>query len=86
MQIATVVVKNLQGNLLTKICLILDSGSQRSFIIANRALSGLTEWLPIITFDIDKPKKRDSKLSKVQLSLKDERVMTLKVMVVPNIS
>ena len=91
MQTATVVIKDLQGNLSEKIRLILDSGSQRS-CITERVAAKLKlpvdsmEKLPVVTFGTDKPKKLDCKLSKVQLSLKDERPITLKITVVPSIT
>ena len=78
MQTATVVVKNFQGDTSEKIRLILDSGSQRSYITESVA-KGLklpldsTERLSVVTFGTDKPKKIDCKLSKVQLCLKDKK-------------
>ena len=91
MQTATVVVKDLQGNLSEKIHLILDSGSQRSYITERVAAKlklpvDSMEKLSIVTFGTDKPKKLDCKLSKIQLSLKDERDIALKVTVVPSIT
>ena len=91
MQTATVVVKNFQGDTSEKIRLILDSGSQRSYITESVA-KGLklpldsTERLSVVTFGTDKPKKIDCKLSKVQLCLKDKNTTTLNVTVVPNIT
>ena len=91
MQTATVVVKNFQGDTSEKIRLILDSGSQRSYItesVAKRLKLPLdsTEKLSVVTFGTDKPKKIDCKLSKVQLCLKDKNTTTLNVTVVPNIT
>ena len=91
MQTATVVVKNSQGDVSEKIRLILDSGSQSSYItesVAKRLKLPLnsTERLSVVTFGTNKPKKIDCKLSKVQLSLQDKSTTTLNVTVVPNIT
>ena len=45
-----------------------------------------TERLSVVTFASDKPKQLECKSSKVQLSLKDGKVMTLRITVVPNIT
>lgn len=62
MQTATTMVKNPQRDLSVSVHLILDSGSQRSYITEKLA-KGLnltldsTENLSVITFGSDKPKK-----------------------------
>ena len=91
MQTATVIVKGLHGNLSAKYCLILDLGSQRSYItesLAKRLKLPLdtTERLSVVKFASDKPKQLECKSRKVQLSLKDGKVMTLRIIVVPNIT
>ena len=91
MQTATVMVKDLHGKLSAKIRLILDSGSQRSYVTESLAKQlklplDTTESLSVVTFASDKPKQLECKSSKVQLSLKDGKTMTLKITVVPNIT
>ena len=91
MQTATVMVKDLHGKLSAKIRLILDSGSQRSYVTESLAKQlklplDTTERLSVVTFASDKPKQLECKSSKVQLSLKDGKTMTLKITVVPNIT
>ena len=91
MQTATVVVKNSQGNSSVSVRLILDSGSQRSYITESLA-KGLkltidpTEKLSVVTFGSDKPKRIDYRPSKLELLLKDGSVKSLKVAVVPSIT
>ena len=91
MQTATVVVKNSQGNSSVSVRLILDSGSQSSYITKSLA-KGLkltidpTEKLSVVTFGSDKPKRIDYRPSKLELLLKNGSVMSLKVAVVPSIT
>ena len=88
-QTATVMVKGLQ-NEATKIRLILDSGSQRSYIteqVASRLkLPELIEKISVVTFGTNKPKTINCKLSNVRVCLKDKTFMTMKVTVVPHIT
>ena len=91
MQTATTTVRILQDNSAVSIRLILDSGSQRSYITEKLA-KGLklpldqTEKLSVVTFGSDKPKKIECRPSELSLILKDGSVMSLKVTVVPSIT
>ena len=91
MQTATTTVKNPQDDSSVSVRLILDSGSQRSYITEKLA-KGLnlslnqTERLSVVTFGSDKPKRIECKSSELSLLLKDGSVLSLRVTVVPNIT
>jgi len=88
MQTETTLIRNTQGDSSASVDLILDSGSQRSYITEKLAKLILdpTEKLSVITFGLDEPKKIDCKPSKLQLILRDGSVMSLKITVVPSIT
>ena len=75
----------------TKIRLILDSRSHRSYVTESSAKQlklplNATEKLSVVTYASDKPKQLECKSIKVQLSLEDGKTMTLKITVVLNIT
>ena len=91
MQTATAVVRNVDKGSSSKIRLILDSGSQRTYItkgLANELKLKLSkpEELSVVTFGVNQPKNIQCQSSELQLILKDESIMTLNVKVVPSIT
>ncbi|XP_065892752.1 uncharacterized protein [Dysidea avara] len=90
MQTATTV-KNVQGSSSMPVHLILDSGSQRTYVTEKLAKEiklnlGPSESLSIATFGANQSTKLQCKSSKLQLHLKDGSVMSLDVTVVPSIT
>ena len=89
MQTATTVMKDMEKNLSATIRLILDSGSQHTYI-TKRLADGLKlklgepEGVSVVTFGVNQPKKIQSQSSRVQLVLKNKDTMALNVSVVPN--
>ena len=91
MQTATTTVKNVQGSSSMPVRLILDSGSQRTYVTEKLAKEiklnlGPPESLSIATFGANQSTKLQCKSSKLQLHLKDRSVMSLDVTVVPSIT
>ena len=91
MQTATSTVKNIAGNSSTPVRMILDSGSQRTYITENMAKDlklelNSTEKLMVVTFGSNQPKHIWCKPAKLQLTLKDGGIMILDVSVVPSIT
>ena len=91
MQTATSTVKSTSGNSSTSIRMLLDSGSQRTYVtekLANDLKLELnsTEKLTVITFGSNQPKHIKCKPAKLQLALKDGDTMNLDMSVVPNIT
>ena len=91
MQTASVMVRNVDESSSSTIRLILDSGSQRTYITKGLAdelklkLSEPEEFL-VVTFGVNKPKNILCQSSELQLVLKDKSIMTLEVKVVPSIT
>lgn len=91
MQTANAIVKNTQDGSSLSVRLILDSGSQRSYVTESLA-KGLkmamhpTEKLTVVTFGSNRPKSIDCKQGSLNLLLKDGSVMPINVTVVPNIT
>ena len=90
-QTATSMVKNLSGDASTSVRMILDSGSQRTYVTENLAKKlhlqlNSPERLSVVTFGTEKPKYLEYMPSKIQLILKDGSPMILDVSVVPNIT
>ena len=91
MQTASAVVRNEDKGLSSTICLILDSGSQRTYITKGSADElnlklGEPEEFSVVTFGVNKPKNISCQSSELQLALKDKSIMTLNVKVVPSIT
>ena len=88
MQTATSTVKDVSGSSSVSVRLILDSGSQRTYI-TEKLTKDLNlklrspEKLAIITFRTDRPKYIQCKPNKLQLILKDGSSMVLDVSVIP---
>ena len=81
MQTPTTEVKNMHGESPTSVCLILDSGSQRTYITDKLAKELKLEVSPpekilVVTFGVDKAKTIQCRTSKLQLCLKDGSVMS----------
>ena len=91
MQTALSTVKNISGNTSLTVRIILDSGSQRTYITEKLAkelnlhLKPL-EKLAVVTFGTEKPRFLEYKPSTLQLMLKDGKAMNLDVSVVPSIT
>ena len=91
MQTATVTVRNTKDNSSVSVCLILDPGSQRSYITESLA-KGLqltldrTDKLSVVTFGSNKPKNINCKQGSLSLLLKDGSAMPMNVTVVPIIT
>lgn len=88
MQTATFVVKNLSGTSSASVCMILDSGSQRTYVTKKLAKNlhlqlSPPEKLSVVTFGTEKPKYLQYMSSKLQLILKDGKAMVLDVSIVP---
>ena len=91
MQTATSVVTNSLGSPLAYICIMLDSGSQRTYVTETLARNlnlhlRATEKLAVVTFGTERPKYLQYRPSELQLLLKDGKQITLDVSVVPNIT
>ena len=91
MQTATIVVKNMQSESSSTVRLILDSGSQRTYITDRLAKEmklevGPPESISVVTFGMNKSTSIQCRMSKLQLCLKDGTVMSMDVTVVPNIT
>lgn len=91
LQTATAVVKNMDEDSSATVCLILDSGSQRTYITQRLAEElklklEKPECLSIVTFGVNQPKRIQCHSSKLQLVLKNEETMMLNVNVVPDIT
>jgi len=91
MQTATTTVKNVQGSSSMPVRLILDSGSQRTYVTEKLAKElklrlGPSENLSIATFGVNQSTKLQCNSSKLQLHLKDGSAMSLDVTVVPSIT
>ena len=81
-QTATVIVKDVSASSLKSVRVVLDSGSQRTYITEKLAkylsLELLTpEKLAIVTFGTDRPKYIQCKPSKLQLILKNSSYMVM---------
>ena len=79
MQTATVTVKNRKHNSSASVRLVLDSGSQRSYITEKLAkvlklTLYQTEKLSVVTFGSSRPKSIDCKEGSLSLFLKDGRI------------
>ena len=91
MQMATALIKNIPGDISLTVHIILDSGSQRTYVtekLAKDLCLNLSppEKLAVATFGTDKPRYFQYKPSRLQLMLKDGNMICLDVSVVPNIS
>ena len=91
LQTATTVVKNTHGESSTSVRLILDSGSQRTYITERLAKElklelSSPENISVVTFGMDKSTMIQCRKSKLQVCLKDGSVMTIDVTVVPSIT
>ena len=91
MQTASAVVRNGEKGSSSTIRLILDSGSQHTYItkeLAKELKLKLSEpkELSVITFGVSQPKNIQCHSSQLQLVLKDENTLTLNVNVVPSIT
>ena len=91
MQTATATVKNTVGNCSKSVRLLLDSGSQRTYITEKLAKEiklklGPSESFSIATFGVNPSKQIQCKSSELQLVLKDGSLMPIKVTVIPNIT
>ena len=91
MQTASAVVRNGEKGSSSTIRLILDSGSQRTYItkeLAKELKLKLSEpkELSVVTFGVSQPKNIQCHSSQLQLVLKDENTLTLNVNVVPSIT
>ena len=91
MQTATTVVKDIENNSSATVRLILDSGSQRTYVTKQLADElmlklGELEGLSVITFGVNQPKQIQSQSGQVQLVLKNKDTMALTVNVVPDIT
>ena len=91
MQTATSVVINTSGSPSMSVRIMLDSGSQRTYVTENLARHlnlqlGAPERLAVVTFGTERPKYLQYRPSELQLRLKDGKQMTLNVSVVPNIA
>ena len=91
MQTATSIVKNLSGSSSTSVRLILDSGSQRTYVTEKLAKDlhlqlNPPKRLTVVTFGTEKPIYLQYMPSKLQLILKDGEPMVLDVSVIPSIT
>ena len=91
MQTATCTIKSISGESSLSVRMILDSGSQRTYVTEKLAKNlGLhlnpPEKLTVVTFGTEKPKYLRYKPSRLQLMLKDGSSMVLGVSVVPSIT
>ena len=91
MQTATATVKTMEGNLSRSVRLILDSGSQRTYVTERLAKEmkldlGPSESLSIATFGVNQSTLIQCKSSKLLLILKDGSIMPIKVTVIPDIT
>jgi len=90
-QTATATVLNTPGNKSTPIRMILDSGSQRTYITEKLAKNLQLKLYPresvkVATFGSDKPKQIKYRPTELQLTLKDGSLMLIKASVVPYIT
>ena len=91
MQTAIATIKNTSSNASTSTRLILDSGSQRTYITERLAkdlqlVLHSPEKLTVATFGSNKPKHIKYRPAELQLVLRDGSMTTLKVSVVPHIT
>ena len=91
MQTATTVIKNTEGNLSRPVHVILDSGSQRTYVTERIAKDiklelGVSENLSITTFGVNRSTQVQCKSSRLQLILKDGSTMSIKVTVISEIT
>ena len=91
MQTASAVVRNGEKGSSSTIRLILDSGSQRTYItkeLTKELKLKLSEpkELSVVTFGVSQPKNIQCHSSQLQLVMKDENTLTLNVNVVPSIT
>jgi len=91
MQTITTTVKSTQGSSSKPVRLILDSGSQRTYVTEKLAKElklnlGPSENLSIATFTSNQSAKLQCKPSKLQLYLKDGSLVSIDVTVVPSIT
>ena len=91
MQTAITTVKNTVGNCSKLVRLLLDSGSQRTYITEKLAKGiklklGTSESFSIATFGVNPSKQIQCKLSELQLVLKNGSLMPIKVIVILNIT
>ena len=91
MQTATTIVTNTPGNQLMSIRMILDSGSQRTYITEKLAKSlklnlSPPERVTVVTFGSDKPKQIKYRPTELQFTLRDGSVMHIEASVVSHIT
>jgi len=91
MQTATVTVKNRKHSSSTSVRLILDSGSQRSYITQKLAKElkltlDQSEKLSVVTLGSSRPKSIGCRQGSLSLFLKDGSTMPMNVTVVPSIT
>ena len=91
MQTATVTVKNKRHNSTASVRLVLDSGSQRSYITEKLAkvlklTLDRTEKLSVVTFGSSRIKSIDCKQGSLILFLKNGNTMPMNITVVPSIT
>ena len=91
MQTATCMVRNLSGDSSTSTRMVLDSGSQRTYVTEKVAKDlnlqlSTPERLAMVIFGTERPKYLQYMPSKLQLLLEDGRAMTLDFSVVLNIT
>ena len=91
MQTATATVRNTPGNKSIPIRIILDSGSQRTYITEKLAESLQLKLCPpesvrVVTFGSDKPKQIKYRPTELQLTLKDGSLARIEASVVPHIT
>ena len=89
MPTATVIVKDVSASSLVSVCVILDYGSQRTYITEKLAKDlslrlQTPEKLAVVTFGTDRLKYIQCKPSKLQLLLKNGSYMIMDVSGVPN--
>ena len=90
MQTATSVVTNSLGSPLVSVRIMLDSGSQRTYVTESLARNlnlhlRAPKKLAVVTFGSERPKYLQYRPSELQLFLKDGKQMTLDVIVLPSI-
>ena len=84
-------VANVSGSPLVSVRMMLDSGSQRTYVTENLARNlnlhlGTPQRLAVVTFGSERPKYLQYRSSEVQLFLKAGQQMILDVSLVPSIT
>ena len=91
MQTAKADVQNLVNDLRQNAKILLDSGSQRTYITESLAkrlnlkLGGKDEFM-LVTFGSEKPKRTESRNTKLDIVLKDGSILTIRANIVPQIA